>query len=311
MKILGHCRLCPITFALVTATVFILMSTPSARPQSDADSTEAKKHYQNAVTAIGKNDWQTARAELLQAEKLAPNNALVHYDLALAYSHSGQPKSAQAELNKALQIGLPAEQKQAAEQLRQQLASQSAVPKATSGVNASAANSKGPTVAETLDWIKAKLQSEASVDISTTPTPVNNYTVTGVRSFKVERVEGCELTVLDASDFTQTFASGRVATSHVRQEVQVDLSRSRSDVSVKFLTTPPEYNARNFWSVIIYPQDTFASTVTVDDGAKKSTTLSEFNIPFPGTSQDIATRVGKALSDAIVKCGGKRVKEIY
>lgn len=89
----------------------------AAQSQSSAATVEAKKHYQNAVAAIAKNDWQTAKSELLQAEKLAPKNALVHYDLALAYSHTGSPKSARAEIDKALQLGLHAEQKQAAEQL--------------------------------------------------------------------------------------------------------------------------------------------------------------------------------------------------
>jgi hypothetical protein len=63
-----------------------------------------------------------AKNELLKAEKLAPRNALVHYDLALAYSHTGQPQSAQLELNNALRLGLPATQKQAAEQMLGELA---------------------------------------------------------------------------------------------------------------------------------------------------------------------------------------------
>jgi len=95
----------------------------SARPQAGDNTTEAKQHYQSAVAAISKSDWATAKAELLQAEKLAPQNALIHYDLGLAYAHTGQVRSAQAELNKGIQLGLPAEQQQAAVALKQKLAS--------------------------------------------------------------------------------------------------------------------------------------------------------------------------------------------
>ena len=106
---------------------FVLFSHP-ASPQSGDSTAQAKQHYQNAVAAIGKSDWQTAKNELLQAEKLAPQNALVHYDLALAYSHTGQIKSAQVELTSALQLGLPAEQKQAAAELKRKLATASNAP---------------------------------------------------------------------------------------------------------------------------------------------------------------------------------------
>jgi FKBP-type peptidyl-prolyl cis-trans isomerase len=121
------------SYRIAEALVIIsLVLSPPAFPQSADNTGQAKQHYQNAVTAIGKSDWQIAKSELLQAEKLAPQNALVHYDLALAYSHTGQVKSAQVELNKALQLGLPAEQKQAAQQLKQRLASQAAESKNSS-----------------------------------------------------------------------------------------------------------------------------------------------------------------------------------
>ncbi|MGA9041330.1 MAG: tetratricopeptide repeat protein [Terriglobales bacterium] len=107
---------------------FMGLVSSTAFSQSDAGTAEAKQHYQNAVAAIAKSDWQTAKNELLKAVKLAPQNALVHYDLALAYSHTGQINSARAELTKALQFGLPAEQKQAAAELKQKLANASNAP---------------------------------------------------------------------------------------------------------------------------------------------------------------------------------------
>jgi tetratricopeptide (TPR) repeat protein len=91
-------------------------------PQGDTATAQAKQHYQNAVAALGKGDLKTAKTELQQAEKLAPQNALVHYNLALVYSHMGQTKAAQTEVARALQLGLPVQQKQDALHLRQQLA---------------------------------------------------------------------------------------------------------------------------------------------------------------------------------------------
>jgi tetratricopeptide (TPR) repeat protein len=115
--------------------VLVSSVVQAARPQASDNTPRARQHYQNAVTAINRDDWQTAKSELLRAERLAPQNALVHYDLALAYSHTGQNKSALAELNKALQLGLPADQKQAAAQLRRQLSTLNggAVPQNSNG----------------------------------------------------------------------------------------------------------------------------------------------------------------------------------
>jgi mycoredoxin-dependent peroxiredoxin len=111
---------------VLAALVVSLCPVSPAYAQSGSALSEAKQHYQNAITAIGTGDWQTAKNELLDAEQLAPRNALVHYDLALAYSHLGEIKSAQDELNEAAQLGLPAEQQQAAADLKQHLATQAA-----------------------------------------------------------------------------------------------------------------------------------------------------------------------------------------
>jgi hypothetical protein len=108
---------------IIPATTLLLVSfTLPAQAQTDNTTAQAKQNFQNATAAIAKSDWQTAKSELLQAEKLAPQNALVHYDLALAYSHTGQVKSKQSELNRALKLGLPVEQKMDAEKLSQHLA---------------------------------------------------------------------------------------------------------------------------------------------------------------------------------------------
>jgi tetratricopeptide (TPR) repeat protein len=105
----------------ITSLVVVTLGAQPSIPQS-SDTAQAKLHYQNAVVAIGKGDWQSAQNEMLLAEKLAPQNALVHYDLALAYSHMGQIQSAETELTKAIQLGLPAQQRHAAAELKQRLA---------------------------------------------------------------------------------------------------------------------------------------------------------------------------------------------
>lgn len=110
---------------LALATVIGAINV-AAHPQTDSNTAQANQHYQNAVDAIADGDWQTAKNELLQAKRLAPQNALVHYDLALAYKHMGEIKTAQAELDKAIQIGLPADHKKAADGLKVQLSIQAA-----------------------------------------------------------------------------------------------------------------------------------------------------------------------------------------
>ena len=142
--------------ALISLTVASVISA-----QSTDTAAQAKQHYQNAVAAINKNDWQTAKTELQQAEKLAPQNALVHYDLALAYSHTGSPISAQSELTKALQLGLPPEQKQAAEQLRQKLANVD-----QGGESRRAPEDNGPSYEETAAYINKVLKDYPTASFS-------------------------------------------------------------------------------------------------------------------------------------------------
>jgi hypothetical protein len=92
-----------------------------AEPPLDSSTAEAKHHYQSAVAAIAKSDWNTASMELQKAAKLAPRNALVHYDLALAYAHTEQVPQAKEEVQTAIDLGLPADQVQAAQDLKKRL----------------------------------------------------------------------------------------------------------------------------------------------------------------------------------------------
>jgi tetratricopeptide (TPR) repeat protein len=149
-----------VSVSILTTGGFLSETTAAAQAQTADTTARAKQHYHNAVTAISKGDWQTARTELIQAEKLAPQNALVHYDLALAYSHTGQTKSAQLEVNKALKLGLPQEQKQAAGQLKGKLEN----PALASGAERPEQNVEGPSLDETLNFLN-RLISEGAVEV--------------------------------------------------------------------------------------------------------------------------------------------------
>jgi hypothetical protein len=285
------------------------LSQPTAAQNQTVDTTVlAKHHYQNAVAAIAKSDWQTAKNELLQAVRLAPQNALVHYDLALAYSHTGQLKSAQTELNKALQIGLPAEQTKAAQELKQQFLSQAAESKNSgSGTRASASrqDQKGmqqPTLSEILDWLKDKLVT----DVVDTSVPA---TYTGTLSYSIENIQGCRFTLVSSMHTIRVL--GGLDTTHITK-TEIDLSKSRSDVQVQHYRRSEGFKEPYEWEVLVYARDSPGFSVIQEDGvATTGKTFSDKIITFPDSNEDLATRAAKALTDAIEKCGGKRVKELY
>ena len=125
--------------ALKSAFNCLLLSiiASNVHAQSNNPNAEAKQHYQNAVAAIAKSDWVSAKRELMLAENLESKNALIHYDLALANFHTGDKAAATTELGSALSLGLPADQQQAAEELRRQLQSGSTEQAAVSEVKKS------------------------------------------------------------------------------------------------------------------------------------------------------------------------------
>jgi hypothetical protein len=77
----------------------------------------------------------------------------------LAYSHTGSPKSARAEIDKALRLGLPAEQKEAAEQLKNNLGNPAAL-----GVKSAEPHAEGPSLDETLKFLDRLISGGAVVE---------------------------------------------------------------------------------------------------------------------------------------------------
>lgn len=90
-------------------------------PPVTAEEKEAQFHYKVAVTALKNNDLEIADSELEKAAKLAPNNALVQYNLAVVKSKSQKPAGALVNLKKAIELGLPSPEAAQADDLLVQL----------------------------------------------------------------------------------------------------------------------------------------------------------------------------------------------
>lgn len=95
-------------------------AAPQAAPLTP-EAKQAQLHYRIALEALKNNDLNTATAELKSASELAPNNALIWYNLAVVESNNGDANSALEHLHKALNFGLPAKQKEEADGMEAKL----------------------------------------------------------------------------------------------------------------------------------------------------------------------------------------------
>lgn len=82
---------------------------------------EAQLHYKVAQVALKHNDLNVALQELREAAKLAPQNALVHYYLAVVLKQQGGAKEGLEHLHLAMKIGLPVSERRAADNLLAEL----------------------------------------------------------------------------------------------------------------------------------------------------------------------------------------------
>lgn len=91
---------------------------PTTRtPPLTAEEKEAQFHYKVALTALKNNDLEIATKELEKAASLAPNNALVQYNLAVVKSKSKKPGEALVNLKRAIGLGLPSTEASQADDL--------------------------------------------------------------------------------------------------------------------------------------------------------------------------------------------------
>lgn len=87
----------------------------------DSDAEKARLRYKVAVAALSAGDVATAEAELEEASRLAPTNALIHYNLAVVEVRRRKYLEAKAAVTTALQLGLTGGDKDEAENLLAQI----------------------------------------------------------------------------------------------------------------------------------------------------------------------------------------------
>jgi len=82
-----------------------------------AQDNEAARHYKVGLVALENNDFRVAAEEFGEAVRLAPNNGLAHYNLAIVLSKQDRPQEALKSIEKAIDLGLPSREKDTAEDL--------------------------------------------------------------------------------------------------------------------------------------------------------------------------------------------------
>lgn len=94
---------------------------PQGRGQTSsgaaAQNAEADAHYRVALVAIKDGDLTIAARELAEAARLAPSNAKIWYNIGVVESKRSNPAAAVEHLKRALQLGLPADLTEAANDL--------------------------------------------------------------------------------------------------------------------------------------------------------------------------------------------------
>jgi hypothetical protein len=93
----------------------------------------------------------------------------------------------------------------------------------------------------------------------------------------------------------------------------IDLKKLRSDVQSYQVPVPGTSvgGPTAIFVLALYPEDSsiHLTTTTTEGGITKSNEQDYIEIGV--SNLDVANRVAKAMSDAIKKCGGKTVKELY
>lgn len=176
---------------------------------------EAQMHYRVALEALRNNDLLAAQDELTQASKLAPKNAVIWYNLAVVESRNNDPKSAMEHLQKALDLGIPREIADEADDLKAKL-----------------------TYAARKQALSEKLRELGTLMVAAYSSPC---TVNGVipqggeglqsESFYFSKGEGCRATLLQSSNHEQA-SQGSQTDMLFTDDYQLDLGDLVSDVSV-------------------------------------------------------------------------------
>jgi hypothetical protein len=231
--------------------------------------------------------------ELEVAAKLAPDNALIFYDLGVVLKLQGKESEAKAAIKRSLAIGLPATTKAKAESLLRSL-------------DTSSAGSSKPkaSLSEITTWIQEFMaendRAHASCDnhrggMFSLDTLVN-VRITGC-SVKLYWTMTAEDVVRQESDSTYTFEL-----SQMRFPPKI----SREETS----RCSPDH---------FYVVEMFTGSGTVKahlsesrDGRETKSEDTEYSsAQLKVASEDLANRLRAALSDAIKLCGGQASKQLY
>jgi tetratricopeptide (TPR) repeat protein len=102
------------------AIVLCLVIISSAFAERN-DEEQAKKHYRVALEALKNNDLESAAEELYKAAELVPKNTLILYNLAVVQAKQGKVQKGLSNVERALELGLPEKEKEAAEELEAKL----------------------------------------------------------------------------------------------------------------------------------------------------------------------------------------------
>jgi hypothetical protein len=174
-------------------------------------------------------------------------------------------------------------------------------------------NSSTPSVAQILDWIKDKLESDSFTDWSTSDDKMAD---TEYRSASMEDATGCHFTLVETkTQGNETFSDGHTIVVHriFTTKTSYDLSKLRSDVRAEKSNFGAPFTSPIKWEVRFFAVDSDSapvSTHTANIAGTSPDTRSVEQVIYL-LNQDAATRVARALGDAIAKCGGKKVKELY
>ena len=107
----------PSSVVTVVCGLLIALCSTTAAQQSSSTMSEAELQFRVAVTAMKDSNFKMALASLEKAAALAPRNGLIHYNLAIVLEKLNQPERGLESVRKAIGLGLPAENQEAANEL--------------------------------------------------------------------------------------------------------------------------------------------------------------------------------------------------
>src|SRR5713101_3213457 len=92
---------------VASAVILTVLTLPGSVWAQSGNDREAERHYKTAMLAVKDGNLPIAAEEMQEAAKLAPDNAVVLYGLAVVQARNQQPEEALRNLDRAVRMGLP------------------------------------------------------------------------------------------------------------------------------------------------------------------------------------------------------------